>query len=55
MTKSALSVLAIIAIFAASSLAQAGGSGSCGKGKRWNPDTQKCETKPRGSESGSHS
>jgi hypothetical protein len=55
MMKSALRLLAVITIFGASSLAQAGGPGSCGKGKRWNPETQKCENKPRGSQSGSHS
>jgi hypothetical protein len=32
----------------------AAGSGSCGKGKVWDPDTQRCVKKPRGSGTGSH-
>ncbi len=31
------------------------GPGSCGKGKVYNPDTQKCVAKPKGSSSGSNS
>ncbi len=32
--------------------AVAAGPGSCGKGKVWNPDLNKCVNKPRGSGSG---
>lgn len=36
--------LVTIALFASQANADAG---KCGKGKRWNPDTQQCEPKPR--------
>jgi hypothetical protein len=57
MKRSIATAITLAAVFAAGlgvSFA-AEGSGSCGKGKVYNPETQKCVAKPKGSSSGSNS
>lgn len=36
-------------------MAQESGPGTCGKGKVWSPEKNKCVSKPKGSGSGSYS
>ena len=54
MHKFVIAALAAAVFAAGIAPVNAEGAGTCGKGKKWNPDTQKCEKKPRGSQSGSH-
>ena len=55
MVKRTLIAVVVMALAGALGVAKAEGPGTCGKGKRWNPDTQSCEKKPRSPEPGSHS
>ena len=54
MKKLVTAVVALAFLGVSVATAVAAGPGSCGKGKVWNPDSNKCVSKPKGTDSGSH-
>ena len=55
MFKAVLIAVVLTVVGALMTPVMAGGPGTCGRGKVWDPEARKCVPKPRSSGSGSHS